>query len=41
MIYRYYQCRPKLVPEDSVKPETQTLIPMNRRKGLGGSFVKF
>ena len=40
MILPYYECRPKLVPEDSVRPETQTLIIINRRKGFVGSFYK-
>jgi len=26
------------VPEDSVTPETRTLVVLNRRKGLVGSF---
>ena len=38
MIVPYYECRPNLVPEDSVRPETQTLIIINRRKGFVGSF---
>jgi hypothetical protein len=38
MIIPYYKCRPKLVPEDSVRPETQTLIVLIRRKGFVGGF---
>ena len=29
----------RLVPEDSVRPETQTLIVMIRRKGFVGIFI--
>ena len=32
-----YKCCPKLVPEDSVMPETQTLVTLTRRKGFVGS----
>ena len=38
MILPYYKCCPKLVPEDSVRPETRTLVILNRRKGFVGSF---
>lgn len=34
MILPYYKCCPTLlVPEDSVTPETQTLVVLIRRKG--------
>ena len=39
MIVPYYKCRPKLVPEDSVRPETQTLVVIIRRKEFIGSFI--
>ena len=38
MILPYYKCCPKLVPEDSVRPETQTLVVLIRRKGFVGCF---
>jgi|GraSoiStandDraft_14_1057315.scaffolds.fasta_scaffold752808_1 hypothetical protein len=38
MILSYYKCRLKLVPEDSVRPETQTLVVIIRRKGFVGGF---
>ena len=38
MILPYYKCCPNLVPEDSVRPETRTLVILNRRKGFVGSF---
>ena len=39
MIIPYYKCRLKLVPEDSVRRETQTLIILIRRKGCVGCYV--
>ena len=39
MIVLCYKCRPNLVPEDSVRPETQTLVVFNRRKGFVGFFI--
>ena len=41
MIIPYYECRPNLVPEDSVTPETQTLVVFKRRKGCVGRLKKF
>ena len=38
MISPYYKCCPKLVPEDSVRPETRTLVILIRRKGCVGCF---
>ena len=40
MMLPYYKCCPKLVPEDSVRPETRTLVTLTRRKGFVGS-LKF
>lgn len=40
MILSYDKCCLKLVPEDSVRPETQTLVILIRRKGCVGCFYK-
>ena len=37
MMLPFYKCCPKLVPEDSVRPETQTLVTLTRRKEWAGS----
>ena len=36
MTLPYDECRLNLVPEDSVIPETQTLVILNGRKGFVG-----
>jgi hypothetical protein len=36
--FLYYKCCQKLVPEDSVRLETRTLVIINRRKGFVGVF---
>ena len=41
MMLPYYKCCPKLVPEDSVRPETRTLVTLTRRKGFVGSLGSF
>jgi hypothetical protein len=38
MTLPYDKCRLILVPEDSVIPETQTLVVLNGRKGFVGIF---
>ena len=38
MTLPYDKCRLILVPEDSVIPETQTLVVLNGRKGFVGFF---
>ena len=39
MTLPYDKCRLILVPEDSVIPETQTLVVLNGRKGFVGFFI--
>lgn len=39
MTLPYDKCRLKLVPEDSVRPETQTLVVLNGHKGFVGGFL--
>jgi len=39
MTLPYDECRLNLVPEDSVIPETRTLVILNRRKGFVGCFL--